>query len=166
MAKTSPSSRRALRHDIVRPGKASMFGRSQSCRERNQIPVAWMATARETETVEAHRQSHSWNGERAPGPQRKRTQGDLERRNLRRPSPQCRGEGSMGDRTLVGTRAHSGGAVRHRGVTRGQIAIGFCVEICVVASNSLSLCVLRCTLESLYVPSRAARRAICGVLTK
>jgi len=61
----------AIRHDIVRPGKAIMFGRSQSCRERNQIPVAWMAAVRETETVEAHRQSRSWNGERATGPQRK-----------------------------------------------------------------------------------------------
>ncbi len=63
--------RRAIRQDIVRPGKASMFGRSQSCRERNQTPVAWMAAVRETETVEAHRQSRSWNGERATGPQRK-----------------------------------------------------------------------------------------------
>ncbi len=58
-------------HDIVRPDKASMFGRSQSCRERNQTPVAWMAVARETETAEAHRQSRSRNGERAAGPQRK-----------------------------------------------------------------------------------------------
>ncbi len=62
---------RATHADIVRPDKASMFGRSQSCRERNQTPVAWMAAARETETVEAHRQSRSWNGERATGPQRK-----------------------------------------------------------------------------------------------
>ncbi len=30
----------AVHHDIVRPGKASMFGRSQSCRERNQTPVS------------------------------------------------------------------------------------------------------------------------------
>ena len=62
---------RAVSTNIVRPDKASMFGRSQSCRERNQTPVAWMAAARETETVEAHRQSRSWNGERATGPQRK-----------------------------------------------------------------------------------------------
>lgn len=34
--------RAAVHHDTVRPGEASMFGRSQSCRKRDQTPVAWM----------------------------------------------------------------------------------------------------------------------------
>jgi hypothetical protein len=40
-----------------------------------------------------------------------------------------------------------------------------CGQICVVHPDSLSICVRRCTLVSLYVLCRAAMQATCGVLT-
>ncbi len=86
-------SSRAICRNIVRPGKASMFGRSQSYRERNQIPVSMKRL------FVVNKRSAFFSFFLASSPSRRRSK------------PRGLGEGSMGDRTLVGTKAHSGGEV-------------------------------------------------------
>jgi len=92
----------------VRPAKAGVFSRSQSCRGKSQSPVARWQRAPRDRDAEAHRQ------------RRRRTvashqavmqmNGDVASKFcIRRPSPQKSGEGSRADRRLTDAVSPSGG---------------------------------------------------------
>jgi len=54
----------------------------------------------------------------------------------------------------------------HEGRAKEETENGkICGQVCVVRPDSLSMCVSRCTVMSLYVLCRTAMRATCGVLT-
>ena len=94
----------------MRPAKAGIASRSESCRGKSQSPVARIAGWRETETLKpidkviarmaASRQAVTKvNAEVAS------------KMRPRRPSPLFQGEGSMGWRTLTEAPEHSGGVL-------------------------------------------------------
>ena len=45
----APAGKSTLRYTVVRPGKAGVFSRSQSCRGKNRKPRSWRAGRRETD---------------------------------------------------------------------------------------------------------------------
>jgi hypothetical protein len=47
----TPAVRRASPRPYVRPAKAGMFSRRQTCRGKSQGPVVWIAEVMETETL-------------------------------------------------------------------------------------------------------------------
>jgi hypothetical protein len=51
----------------VRPVKAGVFSRRQSCRGKSQSPVAWMAAWLGNRDAEAHRQRRRKDGGESPG---------------------------------------------------------------------------------------------------
>ena len=93
----------------MRPAKAGVFSRSQSCRGRSQSPVAWMAAGLlGNRDAEAHRQRRR----RTVASHQAVTQvnGDVaSKARPRRPSPQKSGEGSRTRRRLAEAERTSGG---------------------------------------------------------
>jgi hypothetical protein len=93
---------------FVRPAKAGVFSRRQSCRGKSQSPVAGMAACSGNLDAEAHRQRRRKDGGESPGRNASERRRGLEMLP-RRPSPQKSGEGNRAYRRLTDAVRTSGG---------------------------------------------------------
>ena len=81
---------------FVRPAKAGAFGGRQTHQGKSQNLVAWMTERRETNALKLIDKATFGVVSELPGLNESERIGDLESFKPRRPSPQRRGEGSMG----------------------------------------------------------------------
>jgi len=85
----------------VRPVKASMFSRRQTCRGKSQAPRSLDSRVAGNQDSEAYRQGLPRGDHESPGRNNSERVCGLENAKIRGPSPQPKGEGSMGGRNLT-----------------------------------------------------------------
>lgn len=72
--------------DLVRPEKADMFNRRQTCRGNSHDPVAWMAWGRETDSAKPIDEAVLGTVSELSGRNSRERRGSLEMDTIRRPS--------------------------------------------------------------------------------
>ena len=100
---------------VVRPAKAGMFSKSQTCRGKNQEPRSLDSRVAGNQDPEAYRQDLLWGDYESPGRNKSERGSGLEKSKIRGPSLQPEGEGSMGSRNLIdaATSPRRGGMRQH-----------------------------------------------------
>jgi hypothetical protein len=86
---------------VVRPAKAGMFSRRQTCRGKSQAPRSLDSRVAGNQDSEAYRQGLPWGDYESPGRNESERASGLENEWIRGPSLQLKGEGSMGCRNLT-----------------------------------------------------------------
>jgi hypothetical protein len=86
---------------VVRPVKAGMFSRRKTCRGKSQRPRSLDSRVAGNQDSEAYRQRLPRGGDESPGRNESERECGPESEYPRRPSPQPKGEGSMGSRNLT-----------------------------------------------------------------
>src|SRR5258707_778491 len=86
---------------VVRPAKAGMFSRRQTCRGKSQAPRSLDSRVAGNQDSEAYRQGLPWGDYESPGRNESERATGLENEWIRRPSLQLKGEGSMRCRNLT-----------------------------------------------------------------
>ena len=86
---------------FVRPAKAGVFSRDQTCRGKSQTPRSLDGRVEGNRDSEAHRQSLLMGDHESPGRNESERASGLESEWIRGPSLQLKGEGSMGCRNLT-----------------------------------------------------------------
>ena len=93
--------RRVSPRPYVRPVKAGVFSRRQTCRGKSQAPRSLDGRVEGNQDSEAHRQGLPWGDHESPGRNESERASGLENEWIRGPSLQLKGEGSMGCRNLT-----------------------------------------------------------------
>ncbi len=88
-----------------------MFSGRQSHRGNSQAPVARVASVEETKRMKPTDKAIFGMVSKSPGRNASEPIGGLEKKEIRRPSPLLRGEGSTDRRRLAEAASHSGGVV-------------------------------------------------------
>ena len=88
---------------VVCPVNAGVFSRKQACRGNSQEPRSSDSRMAGNQDPEAYRQGLPWGDHESPGRNDSERGCGLESEWLRGPSPQPKGEGSMGCRNLTDT---------------------------------------------------------------
>jgi hypothetical protein len=83
----------------------------KSHRGKSQGAVAWVASVEETRRMKPTDKAILGMVSKSPGRNASEPIGGLEKKEIWRPSPLLRGEGSMDRRTLTDAARHSGGVV-------------------------------------------------------
>ncbi len=96
----------------VRPVKAGMFSRRQTCRGKSQAPRSLDSRVAGNQDSEAYRQGLPWGDHESPGRNESERASGLENEWIRGSSLQLKGEGSMGCRNLTdaASRSRRGGS--------------------------------------------------------
>ena len=97
---------------VVCPAKAGVFSRRQTCRGKSQAPRSLDGRVEGNQDSEAHRQGLPRGDRESPGRNESERESGLENAWIRGPSPQLKGEGSMGCRNLTdaASRSRRGGS--------------------------------------------------------
>src|SRR5436190_23345627 len=85
----------------VRPAKAGMFSRRQTCRGNSQESRSLDSRVAGNQDSEAYRQGLPWGDHESPGRNESERASGLENEWIRGPSLQLEGEGSMGCLQLI-----------------------------------------------------------------